>query len=188
MVKASSITTLQEILCKNGVAEELERSAQVLSHVILNSLNVKKILLIYGNGGSAADAQHLAGELQCYFERKKRQSLPVIALTANSSTITAWANDDSFDGIFERQVEGFEGCLGASIGLSTSGKSKNILNGLRKTKRLGGVTVLITGNNKLDYDFVDYQLEMPSRSTALVQTLTQIVYHRACEIIDSELP
>lgn len=188
MLKVSSIITLKNLLSEDGVVEQLEVDARRLSKVILDSWKSKKLVLIYGNGGSAADAQHLAGELQCYFERKNRQSMPAIALTANSSTITAWANDESYDGVFERQVEGFQHCLATSIGLSTSGMSKNVLNGLYKTKKLGGTTVLVTGKNKADYDFVDYQLNMPSQSTALVQTLTQVVYHRACEIIESELP
>ena len=88
----------------------------------INSEN--KITLIFGNGGSAADSQHFAAELVCTYKNRNRKPYKAIALTTDTSIITAWSNDIDFDSIFTRQIEAFEGITGLSIGLSTSGKSK----------------------------------------------------------------
>lgn len=141
-------------------------------------------LLIFGNGGSASDAQHLAGELVVRFQTARR-ALPAIALAADSAVLTACANDFSYADVFARQVEAF-GCPGdVAFGISTSGKSPNVLRALDTARTAGVTTMLLTGpSNAHTRAMFDLVLSAPGNCTARIQELHLASYHLICELID----
>lgn len=146
--------------------------------------NGKKVLL-FGNGGSAADAQHIAAELVGRF-LKKRRSLPAIALTTDTSALTAISNDYGFEHVFERQVEGLAAEGDVLIGISTSGNSPNVLKALELGKNMGCLTVGLSGrdggtmNNACDLNLV-----VPSDVTARIQEMHILIGHIICEFVDN---
>jgi len=144
-------------------------------------------ILIFGNGGSAADAQHIAAELVGRF-RRERPGLPVLALTTNASTLTAIGNDYSFEDVFARQVEAFGNKGDVAIGISTSGNAANVLGGIAMARAKGLLTVGLTGKSggKLGKQ-VQYCLGVPAEETARVQEAHILIGHVLCEIIDREL-
>jgi len=164
----------------------LDCDADIVARMIRDAYITSKIITLFGNGGSAADSQHFAGELICTFEDRKRPSVPAIALTTDSSVITAWSNDFGYDTVFSRQIEGLNQVNGLSIGLSTSGSSRNVLNGLDNAKNYGAKTILISGSGCPIRPY-SLHVTLPSTNTAVIQTLTQIFYHSVCEIVDAEL-
>ena len=144
-------------------------------------------IFFFGNGGSAADAQHLAAELVGRFE-KERRALPAIALTANTSTLTAIGNDYSFEAVFARQLEGLGSWGDAAVGISTSGKSPNVLSALRSAKKMGILAVGMTGHCSPDMaELVDHCISVPSKRTSRVQEAHILIGHILCEIIDHSL-
>ena len=170
---------------KNGIdtlskSKEFDKQVSYISKSIVSSSENNKLVLIYGNGGSAADAQHFSAELVGTYKNKKRRSLKSIALNTDTSFLTAWSNDFEFNSVFERQIEAFSNSAALSIALSTSGKSLNVLNGLKKSNLLGLETFLITGKKCPEYDYVDHIIRLPSDETSIVQTYTQIMYHLIC--------
>lgn len=149
--------------------------------------NNRKILL-FGNGGSAADAQHIAAELVGTFYNRSRRALPAEALTVNSSSLTAIGNDYDFTTIFSRQVEalGQEGDV--AIGISTSGNSENVIQALRVAGGKGLVKVGFTGEGggKVK-EVVDYCVRIPSEDTPRIQEAHILVGHILCELVETEL-
>jgi len=169
--------------------KELRESAKYLTDNIETTKNNKKIIVIFGNGGSAADAQHWAGELVCTYKSAKRGPFPAIALTTDTSIITAWSNDIGYEGIFARQIDAFREQIGIAIGLSTSGKSINVLNGLEEATKNRIKTVLISGSSVSKIKNIDKHIILPSKNTAIVQTMTQMLYHESCEMLEwREIP
>lgn len=144
-------------------------------------------LLICGNGGSASDALHIAGELVGRFE-KERRAYSAIALNSDVATITAIANDYGYEEVFSRQVEGLMQSKDLLIGISTSGNSVNIINAFNKAKKIGGKTALLSGRDggKLK-NLADYAIIVPSNVTAHIQESHLIIYHIMCEIIERTL-
>ncbi len=146
-----------------------------------------KKLLICGNGGSAADAQHVAAEFVGRFQLN-RQALPAIALTTNASTLTSISNDYSFDIVFSRQVEALGQPGDILWGLSTSGKSSNVLHALKRAKDIGLYTVGMAGNNGgLFPEFVDYPLFIAEKNTPYIQEIHLMTYHHICEQVEAQL-
>lgn len=144
-------------------------------------------LVFFGNGGSASDAQHLATEMVCRF-KKNRKSLPALALTVNTSMLTATANDFSFDRIFSRQVESLVTPKDVVIGISTSGGSPNVLLGLKEAARIGAYTVGLTGKNDTKlHKRTDLCIRIPSADTARIQEGHILVGHILCELIENSL-
>ena len=144
-------------------------------------------LLAFGNGGSAADAQHLVAELVGRFE-KERAPMAGIALTANSSIVTAIANDYSYDRVFTRQVEalGREGDV--AFGISTSGRSPNVEQALVAAKKLGMVTIGLTGRDGGSIGPVaDIHINVAEQSTPRVQEVHRTVLHAMCSLIERSL-
>lgn len=137
-------------------------------------------LVWFGNGGSAADAQHLSCELTSKFYLK-RKALESLALTTNTSVLTAIANDDSFDEIFARQVEAVVKPGDVVIGISTSGNSPNVIRGIEEAKRQGGTTVAFTGasGGKIK-ECVDFLVAVPSEETPRIQESHIMVGHILC--------
>ena len=126
-------------------------------------------ILFCGNGGSAADSQHLAAEIVVRF-KDNRSPLPALALTTDTSVITSISNDFSFDEVFSRQLEAIATEKDILIAISTSGESKNIINALKKAKELGMLTLCLTGNSTKNVEKLsDYLISIPSEVTGVVQ-------------------
>ncbi len=176
---------LQEILKSK---DYLRKLALISSQIVRCYKNGGKLLLC-GNGGSASDAQHLAGELvsRFYMERK---AMPAEALNANTSIITAIANDYSFNRIFAREIEAKGKREDVLIGISTSGRSENVLEALKTAKGKGMTTVLFTGaaEEKTEtLQYADYVLKVPSRDTPRIQEIHILSGHIMCEIVEKEI-
>ncbi|GBD04347.1 Phosphoheptose isomerase 1 [bacterium HR19] len=143
-------------------------------------------LLIFGNGGSAADAQHFSAELVGKFRSSQRKALPAIALTVDTSALTAISNDWDFEYVFERQIEalGEEGDV--AFGISTSGRSKNVLRALKKAKDMGLTTISLVGQNTQDVShFSDLVISVRSSDTQRIQEAHSVVIHLICEGIEN---
>lgn len=141
-------------------------------------------ILFCGNGGSAADCQHLAAELVNRF-KLERPALPGLALTTDTSILTAVGNDYSFDLIFEKQVQAFGSSGDVLIGISTSGTSPNVIAALKEAKRKGMLTVGMTGAGKGEMvSLCDHIISIPSKDTAIIQEVHIAVGHLFCELID----
>ena len=174
-------------------AEEIKKAAS-LSEVIenaiieiINCLERGKKIIIFGNGGSAADAQHIAAELIGKF-KKNRKSLPAIALTTDTSILTSIGNDFSFDHIFSRQCESLVVEGDVVIGISTSGNSINVKNGIIKSKERKAKTIALLGNNGgIIKECVDIPIIVDSNNTARIQEVHRLLYHIICELVEKEL-
>ena len=153
---------------------------------IINTLKNGKKIILFGNGGSAADAQHIAAELIGHF-KLKRDSLPAISLTTDSSVITSIANDFSFDEIFSRQCESLVSDGDTVIGISTSGNSKNVFNGLKASKSIGATTIGLLGKNGSIKKIVDISLSVQCKTTPEIQEAHRIIYHIICEHVEKKL-
>jgi len=144
-------------------------------------------VLIFGNGGSAADAQHFACELVGRFLRERR-ALAAIALTTDSSTMTAVANDYGFDRVFARQIEALGRPGDVAVGISTSGTSANVLEGLRCAKSRGLKTVALTGGNGGSIGAAaDVHVNVPHAITPRVQEVHRTLIHAVCDLIEQQL-
>jgi len=154
------------------------------SDIINNAFESGNKLLLCGNGGSAADCNHIAAEFISRFQ-KERVSLPAISLSANNSIVTAIANDYSFDDVFSRQIEGLGKKNDILIAISTSGKSKNVLAAIKQAKKQGLKIIFLTGENKSNLD-IELEINAPSSVTAQVQQMHIAIYHKICEIIEEK--
>lgn len=158
-----------------------------LAEVCVNSLEQGGKLLLFGNGGSAADAQHLAAELVGRYLRDRR-ALPAIALTTNSSCVTAIGNDYSYEEIFSRQIEAFGNRTDVAIGISTSGNSRNIVRGMQIARKVGMATAALTGRTGgVLKGLVEHCLCVPSDETPRIQEGHILIGHVVCEIIEESL-
>jgi len=195
MMPDDSFGTLisQRIRESIAVKEKLLRDETCLvilgqvASIMTKALRSGDKLLFMGNGGSAADAQHLAAEFAGRY-RKERRALPAMALSVNMSSLTAIANDYSFDTVFARQVEAMGRCGDVAIGLSTSGTSSNIVRGMETARRLGLVTVALTGESG-GYlkDTVEYCMCVPSSETPRIQEAHILLGHILCEIVEDAI-
>ena len=154
---------------------------------IATCLNNGKKIILFGNGGSAADAQHIAAELIGKF-KLKRQSYPALALTSNTSIITAISNDFSFTSSFSRQCESLVSNNDVVIGISTSGKSANVRKALLVSKKKGASTIGLLGNGGGTIKkIVDAPLVVESNSTPRIQEAHRVIYHIICEQVEEIL-
>ena len=153
----------------------------------VQSINSGNKILLAGNGGSAADSQHIAGELVSRF-MFDRPGLPAIALTTDTSILTAIGNDYGYDCLFSRQIQALGNSGDIFIAYSTSGKSPNILKALIDAKSAGLVTIGLTGNKKAEMnDLCDVVLEVPSADTPKIQEGHLIIGHIICGIIENTI-
>jgi D-sedoheptulose 7-phosphate isomerase len=160
-----------------------DRIEEAINYIIFALKNNGKLML-FGCGGSAADAQHIAAELIGRFKRE-RKPLPAIALTTNTSVLTALSNDYSFDIVFARQVEALASENDVVIGISTSGKSKSVIEGVKIGKRKGAYTIALSGNEGGELaKEADIAFVVPSKNTPLIQTMHLMIGHLICEVID----
>lgn len=178
-----SIATKQTILSKG----ELIGTIQAVANVMVKALKDGKRILWCGNGGSAADAQHLAAELsgRFYYDRPPLNSE---AMHCNTSYMTAVANDYGYDLIYARMIDGACKPGDVLVGISTSGNSKNICNAFRKAKELGVITVAMTGETGGEMKaMADYLLNVPSSDTPRIQEAHIMIGHIICEIVEAQL-
>ena len=144
-------------------------------------------ILLMGNGGSAADSQHIAAEIVGRF-KKERKGLPAIALTTDTSILTSVGNDYGYDYIFARQVEALCRPEDLVIGITTSGNSANVVNAMQAAKTIGAFTVGLTGGTGGKLTAIcDYNLIMPSSVTARIQEAHIFIGHCLCEILESDV-
>jgi D-sedoheptulose 7-phosphate isomerase len=144
------------------------------------------MVLTFGNGGSAADAQHLAAELVCRFARERR-ALAAVALSTDTSVMTAVANDYGFDRVFARQVEALGRPGDVAIGISTSGRSPNVVKGLEAARTRGLRTIALTGRDGGAAGAgVDIHVNVPDGSTARVQEVHRTLIHVICELVERD--
>ena len=158
-----------------------------MAELLITSLRAGGKVLIFGNGGSAADAQHIAGELLGRF-RLERRAFGAVALSTDTSTLTAIGNDYSFENIFSRQIEGLIRPGDVAWGLSTSGNSANVVLGLAKAKELGAKTIAFSGGGggKVS-EIADLCLAIPAEFTARIQEAHELAYHILCDLTESAL-
>jgi len=154
---------------------------------IVNCLNSGKKIILFGNGGSAADAQHIAAEFLGRF-KEERKSLPAISLTTDTSSITSISNDYSFDMVFSRQCEGLVETGDVVIGISTSGNSNNIKNGLEVSAKKGATTVALLGNDGgIIQNSADISIVVDNSSTPRIQEAHRTIYHIICELVEKSI-
>ncbi|NCO04695.1 MAG: D-sedoheptulose 7-phosphate isomerase [Candidatus Magasanikbacteria bacterium] len=154
---------------------------------IYETFNLGNKLLIFGNGGSAADAQHIAGELVGRFKRE-RKGLPAMALTTDTSIITAWSNDYAFDSVFSRQVEAFAKPGDFLWGISTSGNSPNVLYAFDKGRGIGTFNFSMTGGNGGQLKKKsDLNLNISSDDTPRIQEAHMLAYHLICGLVEDKM-
>ena len=162
---------------------EIEDDILKISKLLKNTLRKNKIIFC-GNGGSAADSSHVVAELIGRYLKKKRRSLNAISLNENISTITALSNDFNYKYIFSRQLEGVGKRGDVLFAISTSGKSKNILEAIKISKKLGIKTIMLTGLNKFNKSKVDHCIKVPAKRVDRIQELHIIVLHIISEYLD----
>jgi len=178
-----TIFNLQMLLSNDTTLEKIEDVAQT----IISAIKFGNKLLICGNGGSAADAQHMAGEFVCRFY-KDREPLPAIALTTDTSVITAISNDYAYDQIFARQVKALGKKGDILFGISTSGASKNILEAFKVAREMGIKTILLTGKEEKSIGpYSDIIIKTPSSDTPRIQEMHLLIEHIICELVETSL-
>jgi D-sedoheptulose 7-phosphate isomerase len=169
-----------------GDAELLSQIAHA-GEMLATALRNGRRAFLVGNGGSAADAQHISAELVGRY-KMNRKALPVMALTVNSSCLTAIGNDYSYDEVFSRQIEGFVQRGDVVIGISTSGNSRNVVLALETAKSLGARTIALTGQRGGQLrDATDLCLLVPSEDTPRIQEAHILIGHILSEIVEQEL-
>ena len=158
-----------------------------ISDIIISALDNENKLLLCGNGGSAADAQHIAAELSGRFEMD-RKALNAQALHVNSSYLTAVANDYGFEDVYSRMIEASAKSGDVLIALSTSGNSKNVINAIKKANQMEMVTIGFSGNDGgVMKDICNYNLIIPSNNTARIQEAHILVGHIICKLIEQKI-
>jgi len=173
-------------LKEDFINESLDRIVSVVE-AITAALKSEKKILIFGNGGSAADAQHLAAEFVNRYIIE-RPPLPAIALSTDTSVITSIGNDYDFSEIFSKQIRAIGQAGDVAWGISTSGKSPNVIKALEVAKKKGLITIGLTGRDGGDIaKIVDYSLNVPSNSVPRVQEVHITVGHVICELVDFRL-
>lgn len=172
------LQTLEKVI--NGLVPQIEQACNMMNSTILQGGKV----LIAGNGGSAADAQHIAAELSGRF-LKERKGLPGIALTTDTSAITSIANDYGYAYVFSRQVEALARPGDLFIGISTSGNSEGILNALKAAKQMECATLGLSGRDggKMN-ELCDLNIVIPSDVTARIQEMHITIGHIMCKSVD----
>lgn len=179
-----SITTYAYLLYEEEILERIEAVADLL----VKTLKKGGKVLIFGNGGSAADSQHFAAELIGRFQ-KERRGYPGIALTTDSSILTSLSNDYSFDIIFSRQIEALATPKkDLAFAISTSGNANNVLNGVKAAQRRGLKTIGLTGKDGGELaKKVDIAIIIPSQTTARIQESHILIIHILCELAERYL-
>ena len=185
---------------KNEIHEIITSSSKIISNIEKNSPEIESIVLkiistikngnkiiLFGNGGSAADAQHIAAELIGRYTLERR-SYPAIALTTDTSALTAISNDYSYNEIFSRQCEGLVNRGDTVIGISTSGNSENVRRGLKASNEKGAFTIALLGNGggKIKKN-ADLNMILNSKLTPRIQEGHRVIYHIICDLVEKKM-
>jgi phosphoheptose isomerase len=177
-----AIATIQK--CKNKLTTDLLEASRLLVNCFLKN----KKVLVCGNGGSAAESQHFTAELVGRFELNERKALPVIALTADTSIITAWSNDFGFEQVFARQVEAYGQKGDVLLCFSTSGQSENVVNAMKVAIEKGMVCIALSGKGGGEMtSYAHVSLIVPSNSTQRIQELHLHLLHTLCYLVEVRL-
>ena len=170
----------------NNSTDALSQVHQVAEKII-SALKLGKKVLIFGNGGSAGDAQHFAAEIVGRFEASSRRALPAIALSTDTSALTAIGNDFGFEFIFSRQVDALCNNGDIVIGLTTSGRSENVIEACMAAQKNSGIPVILTGEQPVTLNGNGLlQINAPSRKTARIQEFHIFCIHCICALVDEE--
>ncbi|HEX2280621.1 MAG TPA: SIS domain-containing protein [Thermomicrobiales bacterium] len=179
--RARALSTILALLATNS--HQISRAAAIIA----GALATGHLVMVCGNGGSAAEAQHLAGELVGRF-RREREPWPVLALTADSAVLTAVANDYGYETVFARQVAAFGHQGDVLVGISTSGDSPNVVNAACQARERGMSVIALTGREPTRLGlFSDVAIAVPATETALVQEVHSVLVHLISEIVESSL-
>jgi D-sedoheptulose 7-phosphate isomerase len=171
----------------NSVIQTCEETLKEISIIAVNTLKQGNKILFFGNGGSAADAQHIAAELTGRY-KTERKGLAGIALTTDTSALTAIGNDYGYDRVFDRQVESLANKGDMLIGISTSGNSQNVINAFQTGKELGCICIGFSGKDGGKMNSIcDINLVVPSNNTPRIQEMHILFGHTMCQIIDDNL-
>lgn len=175
-----TISIKEKILNNNSFHNNFDK---IIKEILLK-LSLGGKIFTAGNGGSAADSQHLSAELISKF-KKERDPIPSIALTTDTSIITSISNDFSYKNIFVRQIKGLHQKNDILIAFTTSGNSKNIIELLKFTKKNNILSILLTGSkNSESLKYCDFSIRVPSNVTSLIQECHICIYHTLCEVLE----
>lgn len=173
---------LKQLILKKNIDQ-----INIVAEIMISAYKNNKKVIWFGNGGSAADAQHLSCELVSKF-LIERKAIPSIALTTNTSILTAVSNDHSFDKVFARQVEAFAEKGDVLVGITTSGMSPNIIKALEAGKKIGTINIALTGENvQKIQDCADYLIDVPSNDTPKIQETHIMIGHILCGLIEKSI-
>ena len=167
-------------------SEKYIESVYKASNLLIDSITSNHCIFLAGNGGSAAHAQHFSAELVSRFNFD-RNPLPAVALTTDSSIVTAIANDYGYEKVFERQLGGLSRSGDVFIGFTTSGKSKNITNAFKKTNEMNILSIGICGEMGIEGFKPDLEINIPSSSTPLIQEMHGITCHLICDLVEKSI-
>jgi len=191
-MSSSALQTLAALFDETIAAHERFRAGGLeavaaAAAAVAQALGQGRKVLAFGNGGSASDAEHLVAELVGRFERERR-GLPAIALTADSSVVTAIANDYGYEKLFARQVEGLGVAGDVAFGISTSGRSPNVIGGLATARARGLVTIALTGRDGGPMGSqADIHVNVPESSTPRVQEVHRTILHAMCSLVEERI-
>ncbi len=177
----------ESIKVKKDVANKLVPHIEKAAKIIVEAFRSNRKLLLAGNGGSAAQASHLAAEFVGRY-KISRKALPAIALTSEQSLLTAWSNDYEYETVFQRQLQAFAQPSDVFIAISTSGNSANIIKAIEEAKKLKMRTIsfLGKGGGKMK-GLSDIEIIIPSDNTPVIQENHLMIFHIICELVDGEL-
>ena len=179
---------LESAAVKKRIVDRCLDDTILASKSIADSLRIGGKLLLCGNGGSAADCQHLAAEFVNYLNKDfQRPGLAAIALTTDSSFLTAYANDCNFEGIFSRQVEALGRSEDVLLGISTSGNSANVIQAMKSAKKIGISTIALTGSGGNLGEIADITIAVPSTDTQHIQEGHLAIEHILCSLVEDHL-
>lgn len=184
--EASIVKQIEDSIELKKYLQQQTKNLVAMADLLVDSFRKGNKVLLFGNGGSAADAQHIACELAGKFYLD-RAPLPATALTTNTSSLTAIANDYSYEEVFVRQVKGLVKQGDVVIGISTSGNSPNVLRGIEEAKRLGATTIALTGRGGRLKELADYVLSIPSVDTPRIQEAHITAGHIICYLVEQAL-
>jgi len=168
----------------DSVIDLLQNDIEFACKLTVDTIKAGNKVLLFGNGGSAADAQHIAAEFTGRYVTE-RKGLPAIALTTDTSALTAIANDFGYEHIFDRQIEALANKGDLLIGISTSGNSENVLNAFKIGKTIGCKSIGLTGKSRGKFSGnCDLNVVVPSNVTARIQEMHILIGHIICQIVD----
>ena len=176
----------EHLITLDATMKSIGSALEVAANICIDSLKQGGKILLFGNGGSAADAQHIAAELVGRY-KTERKGLSAIALSTDTSSLTAIANDYGYEHVFDRQIEALANPEDVAVGISTSGNSSNVINALQLAKNIGCKSIGLSGKSGGDMNkLCDVNLVIPAKDTARIQEMHILVGHIICHLIELE--